>query len=208
MNSKWFHNLSGYLKNNYTNSWLGFRNIYKKGFVKNIPGDDIQYVGHTLRYLVIITDIFLLISLFRPLDYFLGNVLMQCTTLPVEIVEKSTLGTELTADDRQAIYSVIQCRFLSQIIELFLMTLIYSFCWVKYSFTPAMWLFGVRIVRKRDLKKMTIYDALKRIFGIFVAVLPLGIGLFWMMFDKRAQGVHDKIADTIFVRKAFLDSKK
>ena len=34
----------------------------------------------------------------------------------------------------------------------------------------------------------------------FVSLLPLGLGFIWVAFDKRKQGWHDKLANTIVIR--------
>jgi len=35
--------------------------------------------------------------------------------------------------------------------------------------------------------------------GYFIAFLPVGLGFFWIIWDKRKQGWHDKIAGTVVV---------
>ncbi|ETO91601.1 MAG: RDD containing domain protein [Candidatus Xenolissoclinum pacificiensis L6] len=188
-------------------TWNTFKRVYRKGFVRIVPGDDIEYVGHTMRYILIIVDILILVIMFRPVDYVLGHTFARCDIVPMEIIQKTTLGETLTVQDKRMISSIVKCRALSQMLELAIILSMYVLFWVKYSFTPAMFLFGMRILRANDLKKMSIYDALKRVLGILISILPVGIGFFWMMFDKKSQGWHDKISGTVIIRKSCLVKK-
>jgi uncharacterized RDD family membrane protein YckC len=38
-----------------------------------------------------------------------------------------------------------------------------------------------------------------RYFGYIVSILPLGLGLVWVGFDRRKQGFHDKLANTMVI---------
>jgi len=40
-----------------------------------------------------------------------------------------------------------------------------------------------------------------RYVGYFVAVLPLGLGILWVAWDKKKQGWHDKMAKTLVVER-------
>ena len=39
-----------------------------------------------------------------------------------------------------------------------------------------------------------------RYLGYYVSIIPLFMGLFWVAFDRRKQGWHDKLAGTVVVR--------
>lgn len=65
--------------------------------------------------------------------------------------------------------------------------------------TPGMRLFGLKVVRT-DGSDLTVTQALIRVVGMFVASIPLGVGLLWVAFDKDKQGWHDKIASTYVVK--------
>lgn len=65
--------------------------------------------------------------------------------------------------------------------------------------TPGMRVFGLKVVRT-DGPALTVTQAIIRMVGMFVASLPLGLGLLWVAFDKDKQGWHDKIASTFVVK--------
>jgi uncharacterized RDD family membrane protein YckC len=70
--------------------------------------------------------------------------------------------------------------------------------WVLIGQTPGKMLFGLRVVRS-DGQRLTIWRALLRCFAYWLSALPLGLGFFWVLFDRRRQGWHDKLADTSVV---------
>jgi len=57
---------------------------------------------------------------------------------------------------------------------------------------------GLKIVRA-DGSRFTWVAALVRALGGFVAMLPFGLGFFWVAIDSDRQGWHDKIAGTVVV---------
>jgi uncharacterized RDD family membrane protein YckC len=71
----------------------------------------------------------------------------------------------------------------------------YLYFWGFLGYTPGKFLLGLRIVR-RDGRKLSIGRSLLRFFGYWVSALPLFLGFAWIIFDRRRQGWHDKLADT------------
>jgi uncharacterized RDD family membrane protein YckC len=70
--------------------------------------------------------------------------------------------------------------------------------WSLAGQTPGKAVMGLRIVRL-DGKRMTVWRAVVRYVGSWLAALPLGLGFIWILLDKRRQGWHDKIAGTCVV---------
>lgn len=73
-------------------------------------------------------------------------------------------------------------------------------CWIYASTTPGKWLFQMRIVDATTGMPMTRRQSVVRYLGYLVASLPLFLGFLWVIKDKRKQGWHDKIANTVVVR--------
>lgn len=71
--------------------------------------------------------------------------------------------------------------------------------WVKFLGTPGKLLLGCHVVDAETKQPITIPQALVRYVGYFVSLLPLGLGFFWVIWDKRKQGFHDKLAKTIVI---------
>lgn len=71
--------------------------------------------------------------------------------------------------------------------------------WVKYEGqTPGKKVMHIRVV-KEDGKQLDWTTAVIREFSYWVSFIPLALGYFWVIFDTKKQGWHDKIAGTYVV---------
>lgn len=71
--------------------------------------------------------------------------------------------------------------------------------WTWKSQTPGKMALGIRIVTI-DGEPIGFGRSILRYFGMIVASLPLGLGLFWIGWDRKKQGWHDKIAGTYVIK--------
>lgn len=71
--------------------------------------------------------------------------------------------------------------------------------WLWCAATPGKMLLDMEIVDARTGGKPTLSQWIIRYLGYFVSVLPLGLGIFWVAWDKKKQGWHDKMAKTMVV---------
>ena len=71
------------------------------------------------------------------------------------------------------------------------------FLWIRYLGTPGKLLFGCQVVDADSGEPMTLKQALIRYLGYFVSIMSLFIGFLWICWDKRKQGFHDKMANTV-----------
>jgi uncharacterized RDD family membrane protein YckC len=74
--------------------------------------------------------------------------------------------------------------------------------WLLMSRSPAMALFGLRIVREEDGGRLDPARVAVRFGGYYLSSVFLLVGLIWALFDARKQGWHDKLAGTVVVRPA------
>lgn len=73
--------------------------------------------------------------------------------------------------------------------------------WIKKQATPGKMAVGAIIVDAQTGNAPTTCQCIGRYFAYIVAMLPLGLGLLWVAFDKRKQGWHDKLSGTVVIRK-------
>lgn len=73
--------------------------------------------------------------------------------------------------------------------------------WLTRQATPGKLAIGARIVDASTGGKPTTGQMLVRYLGYYVSAVPLLLGLFWVGFDGRKQGWHDKMAGTVVVRR-------
>lgn len=71
--------------------------------------------------------------------------------------------------------------------------------WCYYAATPGKWLMDCKIVDATTGKPPSLTQAIVRYVAYIVSAIPLGLGFFWILWDKRKQGWHDKIARTVVV---------
>lgn len=74
-----------------------------------------------------------------------------------------------------------------------------AFCWHTWSATPGKMLLKMKVVDAATEAPISNRQIALRLAGYFVSTLPLLLGFFWISFDKRRQGWHDKIAGTVVI---------
>jgi len=72
--------------------------------------------------------------------------------------------------------------------------------WIFFGATPGKMLLGLKIVRASDGGKIKIGRSIVRFISYIPSALILGIGFIMVAFDKRKQGLHDKIAGTVVIK--------
>ncbi len=72
--------------------------------------------------------------------------------------------------------------------------------WRRFRGTPGKMLLRLRVVDAATGNTMTVGQSLLRYFAYIPAMLPLGLGLLWIGWDRRKQGWHDKIAGSVVIR--------
>jgi uncharacterized RDD family membrane protein YckC len=73
--------------------------------------------------------------------------------------------------------------------------------WMARQATPGKMAIGARIVDANTGNNPSTTQLIVRYLGYFVSAIPLCLGIFWVGFDARKQGWHDKLARTVVVRK-------
>lgn len=73
--------------------------------------------------------------------------------------------------------------------------------WVYKSATPGKMMLGLTIVDAKTGGKPSTAQFIGRYLAYYVSMLPLFLGFFWVAFDKRKQGWHDKLAGTVVIKK-------
>ena len=71
--------------------------------------------------------------------------------------------------------------------------------WHFKSATPGKMAIGARIVDATTGKPPSTGQLIGRYFAYFVSIIPLCLGLIWVGIDRRKQGWHDKLANTVVI---------
>lgn len=72
--------------------------------------------------------------------------------------------------------------------------------WIYKSATPGKMLSNIRIVDATSGGKPTSAQFIRRYICYYISMLPFFLGIFWVAFDSRKQGWHDKLAGTVVIR--------
>ena len=73
--------------------------------------------------------------------------------------------------------------------------------WVYKSATPGKMLIHAKIVDADTGEKPSTRQLIFRYLGYYLSSFALLLGFLWVAFDRRKQGWHDKIANTLVVRR-------
>ena len=72
--------------------------------------------------------------------------------------------------------------------------------WHTKQATPGKMLLSLRIVDARTGGKMSVGQEIGRYFAYIPSIVVFFLGFFWIGWDSRKQGWHDKLAGTLVVR--------
>jgi len=73
--------------------------------------------------------------------------------------------------------------------------------WIFKSATPGKMAINAVIVDAKTFGKPSTRQLIVRYLGYYISILPFMLGLFWVAFDRRKQGWHDKLAGTVVIEK-------
>lgn len=90
------------------------------------------------------------------------------------------------------------------IVENLLAFAITVFFWVRLLGTPGKLLMGCQVVDADSGHPVSVKQAALRYLGYFLSFITLCVGFFWIIWDKRKQGLHDKIANTVVLQNAHI----
>ena len=88
--------------------------------------------------------------------------------------------------------------FVSDTLPLIIGTAYFIVFWIWRGQTLGMMALNIKIIR-RNGTNIYWWQALLRYMGFIVSIAIAGLGFLLIVFDRRKQGLHDKIADTYVV---------
>ncbi|TAN07983.1 MAG: RDD family protein [Rhodanobacteraceae bacterium] len=72
--------------------------------------------------------------------------------------------------------------------------------WLYWQASPGKAMLALHVVDADSGKTLSVGQAVARYLCYIVSMLPLCLGFIWVAFDRKKQGWHDKIAQTVVVR--------
>lgn len=75
--------------------------------------------------------------------------------------------------------------------------------WIYKQATPGKMAFRLRVVDAQTGQPVPTARLIVRYLGYYVAMIPLLLGLIWVGIDRKKQGWHDKLANTVVIREPY-----
>ena len=76
---------------------------------------------------------------------------------------------------------------------------------VAFPYHAGKILFESQVIDATARRPVTLKQALIRCLGYYMSLLPFAVGFLWILIDRRRQGWHDKLANTVVLRCANID---
>lgn len=71
--------------------------------------------------------------------------------------------------------------------------------WLSWKATPGKLLLDCQVLDADTLHKARLSQLILRYICYIISALPLGLGFLWIAFNKRNQGWHDKLSNTVVI---------
>jgi len=148
--------------------------------------DAIIYIGFWLRFAASIIDTIAITAIILPiLLLFYGKDLFAIHIDPDLMTTLQNMTPE----------------FGEFIIKYILPAIAVILFWILKSATPGKMAISAVIVDAKTFGKPSTLQLIIRYLGYYISILPFMLGLFWVAFDRRKQGWHDKLAGTVVIEK-------
>lgn len=72
--------------------------------------------------------------------------------------------------------------------------------WTFLGATPGMLLLGSQVLRADNYARLSLTQSCLRCVGLWLSLACLGAGVFWSIWDRRHQGLHDKLARSVVIK--------
>jgi len=140
-----------------------------------VKESDFEYVGFWIRVVATIID----------------SLLLLVITLPAM---SAIYGERYSASGK------IILGFWDFIFTWVLPAVVIVLFWIYKQATPGKMVFRAKIVDEKTGNVPKVKQWILRYIGYFPSILALGLGFFWVGWDKKKQGWHDKLAGTVVIR--------
>lgn len=189
---------------------------YKK--VRETFSGSNKYPGFHARMMASLIDLTLIAILFSPLFMMIGNLVYGDST-PSEMIQKASVEmvemhnntgskidffTFISNNPEYNDYFFKQYGLIKmvvyQLLQLVAIIVIVLIFWFNKQSTPGKMFLSIKIVDAKTLGKPSNRQLIIRLFSYVISIVPVFLGMIWIVFDSRKQAWHDKIANTLVVK--------
>lgn len=151
-----------------------------------------HYAGFTSRLLAFILDTVIVATIIFSTSWFIVTSwrLLQLEPLLHQLEQRSEILAMLIALFTSPVfYSLTTLLFIATY---------YIFFWTLAGQTPGKGIMGLRVLPRHG-NKLKLGRAILRYLGYYLSIVPLGLGVLWILIDDRRLAWHDKLAGTCVV---------
>jgi uncharacterized RDD family membrane protein YckC len=157
-----------------------------------------KYASFNRRFLACLIDTFIASLILEPLvNYSLGSAI-AAPNMPLEQLVSMQL-------DLVQIHDFLIKYIIGTTAQTFILLLAFAVCWRVWSSTPGKMLCKIKVVDADSEAVISNWQAFLRSVGYIVSTIPLCLGFMWIGVDKRRQGWHDKMANTVVIRTGYVE---
>ncbi|MCL4264298.1 MAG: RDD family protein [Anaerolineae bacterium] len=151
-----------------------------------------QYAGFVTRLIAFATDQLLVLGIILTANTLVMLVLSFFQVTVSDVFSFSGSYTDLPQLARILAVGVAFLLNVSFYVGYFIVF------WLLVGQTPGKMLMGVRVV-SFDGRPLSLIQAIKRLLGYYLSMLPFFLGFIWVLVSDTRQGWHDKIAHTYVI---------
>lgn len=186
--------------------------FFRIGYKKKTP-EQLKYASFNRRSYAFMIDAIILMLLIGPLVDAVFKAVHGEFPLDMAVFLENVRQIPSAAEQRE--YTVTQFRESGALQyrldnTLWLLTVLFvltGLCWHKWGATPGKLVMHIRVVDVKSETLPTINQIMLRLAGYLISATFALIGFFWIGLDKRKQGWHDKLAETVVITVPFKKDK-
>jgi hypothetical protein len=172
--------------------------------VKKRTADDLKYGRFNRRMIAATIDSIALIALSPFLEMMFSQFYGPMPVDFMALQEQVNMQTTKEAAAKLYLTTLHESGFFRRwaanvMFQFGVLAVLTALCWWKWSSSPGKMIMRLKIVDAKTEQPIKGWQIVMRVFGYFISGLPFGLGFIWISFNKRRQGWHDMLANTVVV---------
>ena len=161
-----------------------------------------KYASFNRRIFASTIDCMVALFTVAPLANRILRLFLTPVKVPLDRIEAARANPD--TEDAEMIKILIESGKMSEIfisfgVQMIALIIASAICWKIWSATPGKMLLRMKIVDADTEQNMTTKQILVRSVGYIFSSAVFALGIIWISFNKRRQGWHDKMANTVVI---------
>jgi uncharacterized RDD family membrane protein YckC len=149
---------------------------------------NVEPAGFVSRFVAFVIDL-VLVGLGAVLFSSMINLILRFFGLATQVLNHITAGqvSGLINQDTVVLDGIVTILFIPAY---------FVVCWALVGATPGKQVLGLKVIDNDLLPNVAWRRAILRFIGYFISAIPFFMGFWWVIFDRRRECWHDKLAKT------------